>query len=120
MSLYLGKKLKEKRAKHQRRKIKSNTKIKSHYPEARLIINRSNKFIQAQVVDQTGKIIAMVSDKNTQWGTKSENAKKAGIALATNLKKAKIEKVSFDRNWFLYHGRIAAFADWVREGGIEI
>jgi len=120
MSLYLGKKLKEKRAKHQRRKIKTNTKIKSHYPEARLIINRSNKYIQAQVIDQTGKVIAMVSDKSTQWGTKSENAKNAGILLSKDLKKAKIEKVSFDRNGFLYHGRIAAFADWLRESGIEI
>ncbi|USN57662.1 MAG: hypothetical protein H6766_05685 [Candidatus Peribacteria bacterium] len=52
--------------------------------------------------------------------TKTERAFAAGQTLADLIKKAKVEKVIFDRNGYLYHGRIKAFADGIREGGIAL
>jgi len=117
---YLKNKLKQKLSQYNRRKVKTNTKIKLQQPEARLIVNRSNKYIQWQVIDLSGKVIAMINDKKTSWGTKQENAKKAWLELAKALLKKKVDKVTFDRNGILYHGRIASFADGLREWGIKL
>jgi len=117
---YLKNKLQDKGRRYLRRKKRSNTKVKLQYPEARLVVNRSNKYIWAQVIDQDGKVIATISDKTTSGGTKKENAKKAGEVLGKELKKKKVDKVIFDRNWYLYHGRVAALADGLREAGIQL
>jgi len=120
MTSYLGNKLKAKRQKYLRRKVKTNTKLKAHSDEVRVIVNRSNKYIQAQAIGVDGKVVAMISDKQAQGATKTENAKNAGIKLAALLKKAKVEKVVFDRNGFLYHGRVKAMAEGIREGWISL
>lgn len=117
---YLKNKLKQKMTRYFKRKRRTNTKIKVQYPEARLIINRSNKYVSAEVIDSNGNVIAVMSDKKTSWGTKKENAHKAGVEFAKALIAKKVEKVLFDRNGYLYHGRIAAFADGLREGGIVV
>lgn len=118
--LYLKNKIKNKIRKYLRRKNKTNAQVKSTHPEYRVIINKSNKYITAQVIALDGKVVASMSDKKSEGKNKSEKAKAAGVELAGMLKKAKVKKVVFDRNGHLYHGRVKAFAEGIREGGINL
>lgn len=103
-----------------KRKLKVNTKIKSHKSEYRIIINKSNLYISAQVVDLQWNILANINDKKAKGKTKIERAKLAGEEFGKQLLSKKIETASFDRNGFLYHGRVKAFADWLRNAGLKI
>ena len=89
----------------------------------RLSVFRSNKEIYAQLInDETGVTIASVSSRNKDIetaGNKSEVAQAVGKAIATKAIEAKIESVSFDRNGYLYHGRVKALADAAREAGLK-
>lgn len=116
---YLKNKLQEKIRKYLRRKNKVNSKIKNLTPDFRLIVERSNLYVKAQVLDLAGKVVAVVSDKGANGATKSERAASAGEAFAATLKEKGVEKITFDRNGYLYHGRIKAFADGLRKGGIQ-
>jgi large subunit ribosomal protein L18 len=89
----------------------------------RLVVFRSNRGIEAQLVDDVeGKTLASAS-----WiglpkkfkGTKTDQAAEVGKLIAANAKKARIEAVVFDRGGYLYHGRVKAFADGAREGGLR-
>jgi len=106
------------RIKHRIRKIIFGTATKP-----RLSVFRSNKEIYAQLVDDTsGKTIVSVSsrDKDIEAaGSKSEVAKLVGKSIAEKSKNAGIETVAFDRNGFLYHGRVKALADAAREAGLK-
>ena len=77
-------------------------------------------YVKAQVINATGNIVAHISDKGLKGKTKVERATSAGVALAELMKKQAIVKATFDRNGYLYHGRIAAFAEGLRQGGIQI
>ncbi len=88
----------------------------------RLSVFRSNKEIYAQVInDVDGVTIATASsrDKGMDKGTKTEVAAAVGKAVAEKASKAGIEKVSFDRGGYLYHGRVKALADGAREAGLK-
>jgi large subunit ribosomal protein L18 len=89
----------------------------------RLVVFRSNRGIQAQLIDDLGaKTLASAGHtqlKKTFKGTKSEQAAEVGKLLAANAKKAGIETVIFDRGGYLYHGRVKALADAAREGGLK-
>ena len=102
------------------RKKRVNAKIKSSYPDFRIIVDKSNKYMKAQVIDATGKVLCHISDKDIKGTTKTDTAQKAGEALAALMKKQGIEKAAFDRNGNLYHGRVKALADWIRTWGIAI
>lgn len=102
------------------RKKRVNAKIKSSYPDFRIIVDKSNKYIKAQVIDGAGKVFCHISDKDIKGTTKSDRAQKAGEALAALMKKQGIEKAAFDRNGNLYHGRVKALAEWIRVWGIAI
>lgn len=85
----------------------------------RLSIFRSNKYIYAQLIDdEHGVTLASVSDHNIKGKTKTDRAKETGKALAEKAKTKKITKAVFDRGGFTYHGRVAAVAEGVREGGL--
>lgn len=116
----LSNKLKAKLKKYLNRKNRVNSKIKSHNPEYRIVINKSNMYIKAQVIAVDGAVLACVSDKSVKWNTKTEKAFAAGEQLAEIMKSKKIESAAFDRNWYLYHGRVKAFADWVRNWWIKL
>ena len=116
---YLKNKLQEKISKYLRRKNKVNAKIKALNPEFRLLIQRSNLYVKAQVLGADGVVMATTTDKAAVGATKTERAAAAGEAFAAVLKEKKVEKLTFDRNGFLYHGRIKAFADGLRNGGIQ-
>jgi large subunit ribosomal protein L18 len=89
----------------------------------RLVVFRSNRGIQAQLVDDLeAKTLASASHtqlNKTFKGTKSDQAAEVGKLLAAAAKKAGIETVVFDRGGYLYHGRVKALADAAREGGLK-
>ncbi len=118
--LKITKHIKEATRKFFGRKNRINAKIKSSYPDFRIIVEKSNKFIRAQVIDATGKVMCHICDKDIKGTTKTDTASKAWEALAALMKKQGIEKAAFDRNGELYHGRVKALADWIRTWGIAI
>ena len=92
----------------------------------RVCVFRSNKHIYAQVIsDDRGMTLASVSTLSGDPAVKAkkargvEAAKQVGLALAKICKERKINRVVFDRNGFLFHGRVKAVADGAREGGLE-
>src|SRR5918912_4018454 len=89
----------------------------------RLVVFRSNRGIEAQLVDDLdGRTLAAASWlhlKKPFKGTKTEQAAEVGKLLAANAKKAGLERVVFDRGGYLYHGRVKALADGAREGGLK-
>ena len=89
----------------------------------RLTVHRSNKEIYAQIIDDnTGTtLIASSSLKNddAHKGTKIEQARWVGKSLAEKALEAGITEVIFDRNGYLYHGRVKSLADSAREGGLK-
>ncbi len=87
----------------------------------RVSIFKSNKYVSAQAInDVEGVTLAAVSSKAMGLNVNKENAIKVAAQLAENLKTAGIEKVVFDRNGYLYHGVVAAFADALRDNGIKL
>lgn len=103
-----------------RRKHKTNTVVKQNQPEFRLIVNKSNLYTYAQVVDQSGSIIAQSFDKNLKRANKIDWAKQVGTTIAKILKEKGIQTVAFDRNGHKYHWRVKAIAEGVREGWVNI
>lgn len=86
----------------------------------RLAVFRSNKFIYAQLIDDTnGTTLASASDIKDNKGTKIERAMMVGKQIADNAKKANIQAVVFDRGGFIFTGRVKALADAAREGGLQ-
>jgi len=89
----------------------------------RLNVFRSNKAIYAQVIDDvagTTLVSSSTLELKIKNGGNIEAAKAVGKDVAEKCKKAKINKVVFDRGGYLYHGRVAALADAAREAGLEI
>ena len=89
----------------------------------RVTIFRSAKNIYAQLIDDSQhKTLVSCSTLELKdlKGSKKERALQVGKELAERAKKAGIEKVVFDRGPFLFHGRIAAVAEGLREGGLRI
>ncbi len=117
---HLANKLKEKLMKYSRRKNRINKKIKSRKPENRIVINKSNLYISAQVINKNWEVLALITDKKFKGKTKTERAFSAGEELANIIKTKNLSKLVFDRNWYLYHGRIKAFAEWLRKWGVKL
>lgn len=116
---YLKNKLQDKIRKYLRRKTRVNAAVKSKHPEFRLLMNRSNLYVSAQVLDSLGNVVASTSDKWVAWTLKTERAFNAGEAFAPVLLEKGVKSIAFDRNGYLYHWRIKAFAEWLRKGGIN-
>jgi large subunit ribosomal protein L18 len=105
------------RIKKRIRKIVSGTKA-----NPRLSVFRSNKEITAQLIDDvSGETLIAISSRSKEIvkGNKIEAATAVGKALAEKAQKTGIETCSFDRNGYLYHGRIKALADGAREAGLK-
>ena len=89
----------------------------------RLVVFRSNRGIEAQLVDDlAGKTIAAAGSqhlKKSFKGNKTAQAAEVGKLVAQRAREAGVEKVVFDRGGYLYHGRVKALADGAREGGLE-
>jgi len=103
-----------------RLKAKIRAKIKGVLERPRLSVFRSNKFIYAQIIDDTsGKTLAQANDAKIKKGTKTERAKEVGKMIAEVALSKKISKVVFDRNGFKYTGRIKLVADQARASGLK-
>lgn len=89
----------------------------------RLSVYRSNTGMYAQIIDdESGRTLASASslkDKKANGIPKVEQAKVVGSAIAEKAKAAGIEMVVFDRNGYLYHGRVKALAEAAREAGLK-
>jgi len=107
----------------ERRHKRVRGKVIGSADRPRLVVFRSNRGIEAQLVDDLeGKTLAAASWlqlKKSFKGSKSEQAAEVGKLLAANAKKANVETVVFDRGGYLYHGRVKALADAAREGGLR-
>jgi large subunit ribosomal protein L18 len=93
----------------------------------RICVFRSKKHIYAQVIsDDRGAVLAAVSTLSGDLAQAVkdskgvEAAKQVGLALAKICKEKNIDQVVFDRNGFLFHGRVKALAEGVREGGLAV
>ena len=99
-----------------RRKLEGTT------DRPRLSVFRSNKGIYAQIIDDL-KGITLAAASTTELGEKStlnmESSKSVGKKIAEKAVASGIQTIVFDRNGYLYHGNIKAFAEGAREGGLK-
>lgn len=102
-------------------KLRVRSKIEGTAERPRLTVFRSNKQIYAQVIDDlTGKTLAAASSlKVTEKASKKEIAAKVGEMIAKAAQEAGVTVVVFDRNGYLYHGRVRELADAARNGGLK-
>jgi large subunit ribosomal protein L18 len=110
-----------------RRKRRIRKRVSGDSARPRLTVFRSNKYIYAQVIDDTShKALASASDTQKQLAgvlekceSKVDRAKIVGTAIAKACLARGIKQVVFDRNGYVYHGRISALAGAAREAGLE-
>jgi len=119
MSFKVDKEYRRLKIKQRVRRVVTGTAIRP-----RMTVFRSNKDIYVQLVDdQTGTTLAAASSRAKgiadQKGTKIEKAQLVGKLIAERALESGILAVVFDRNGYLYHGRVKALADAAREGGIK-
>jgi large subunit ribosomal protein L18 len=110
----------------ERCKLRIRKKVNGTESRLRLSVFRSAKHIYAQVIDDaTGATLAHASTlskdlKGTlEEDNKVEAAKKVGALIAKICKSKKIDRVVFDRNGYMYHGRVSALAQAARDAGLE-
>ena len=117
----------QKAERRKRRRRRSKRHAFGTEARPRLVVYRSLSHIYGQLVDDvSGKTLVTASSsekaiapKSNEPVAKTELSSMVGKELAKRAKKKKISKVVFDRNGFLYHGRVKAFADGAREGGLK-
>lgn len=105
-----------------RNKIKTRIRgrISGTAARPRMTVFRSNKQIYVQLVDDLkGATLAAASSKGIEEGNKTEIAAKVGEAIAKKALEAGITEVVFDRNGYLFHGRVKSLADAARKGGLK-
>lgn len=109
----------------QRRKIRIRKKVNGTFERPRLVVFRSNLHIYAQIInDLDGVTLAATSTltlSKTEAGMhcNKSGAEMVGKEIARMAKEKNINQVVFDRNGYIYHGRVKAVADGAREGGLE-
>ena len=109
-----------------RRKVSIRKRVSGTAERPRLTVFRSAKHIYAQAIDDiTNQVLAAASDleegvKGDATGKKkADKAKLVGLAVAKKLLAKNITQVVFDRNGYIYHGRVSAVAAGAREGGLQ-
>jgi large subunit ribosomal protein L18 len=114
-----------KQAARMKRKVRIRKKINGSLGRPRLVVYRSNLHVYAQIVDdENGQTLVASSSLSLSRDGEAlkpnmETAAKVGRDVAAKAKEKAIESVVFDRNGYLYHGRIKALADGAREGGLQ-
>ncbi|MCB0323482.1 MAG: 50S ribosomal protein L18 [Bdellovibrionales bacterium] len=107
----------------QRRQNRVRRKIRGTDERPRLCVYRSLRYTYAQLIsDESGSVLGSVTTKGMDLGgvtaSSKEGAKVLGQKLAVIAKEKNISNVVFDRNGYVYHGRVAAVAEGAREGGL--
>ena len=110
-----------------RKKRKVRSKIEGSAERPRISINRSNKYIYAQAIDDAKRVtivsfssLQLVKKDKIEKINKSQQALMVGKELAKLLKEKKVTRAVFDRNQYIYMGRVKKIADGLREGGLII
>ncbi len=109
-----------------RKRIHSRVRQKIHgsAQKPRLNVFRSNRYIYAQLIDDTsGTTLASASSYEASVaneGSKADQAKEVGKLIAERAKAAGIDRALFDRGGYLYHGRVKSLAEGAREGGLNL
>ncbi len=118
----------ERRERRLRRHRRVRKKISGTAERPRLVVYRSLKHMQGEVVDDVARRVIVGAStlspelkelREKDGVTKTELSRAAGKLLAERARAAGITRVVFDRGGYLYHGRVAAFAEGAREGGLE-
>lgn len=113
---------KKKQVARRKMRVKNSLKTnKSNVP--RIVVFRSLKYLYAQLIDDSRhNTVASCStlELDSVSGDKKTQAHAVGIELAKRAKAQGVNVAFFDRGHFLYHGRVKAFADGLREGGLKI
>ena len=109
-----------KRIGRERRHARIRARIQGTPARPRLAIFKSNRYLHAQIIDDTvGKTLVSGSTKEVGNAKKMDAAKKLGAELAKRAKAAGIEQIVFDRAGFRYTGRVATLAEAARQGGLN-
>ncbi len=108
-----------------RRKVTIRKRVTGTADRPRLSVFRSSKHIYAQAIDDvSGQVLAAASDlepalkAELEGKNKKDKAKVVGKAIGAKLVARQVTTVVFDRNGYLYHGRVAHVADGAREAGL--
>ncbi len=117
----MNKEVKKKVHNLKQRKARIRSRVSGTSDKPRLTLTISNIHISAQIIDDSSSntvaSASTVGKKTT--GSLSEKAKLIGTEIAKSAKAKKVSEVVFDRNGKKYHGRVKAFADAAREGGLK-
>ncbi|MCT8332287.1 MULTISPECIES: 50S ribosomal protein L18 [Leptospira] len=115
-----------KNTKRLRRAERVRYKLRSTSERPRLVFNKTNRYLTAQIIDDAKGVTLVYATTLEKDFPKHENSKKSksaatelGKVVAEKAKKAGVSQVVLDRSGMVYHGKIAAFADSAREGGLE-
>src|SRR4029079_16476000 len=110
----------------ERRRLRIRSKISGTSERPRLSVFRSARHIYVQVIDDVGgRTLATASTLSPDLkstldnDSKTDAAKKVGALIARICLEKQVDKVVYDRNGYLYHGRVKALADAAREAGLE-
>ena len=116
------KKLIEMENRRKKRKTGIRAKISGTPERPRLSVFKSNLYIYAQAIDdQAGVTIVSISNKEEKLlniKSNKEGAAKLGEEMGKRLKEKNIEKILFDRNGYIFHGKVKALADGIRKAGL--
>lgn len=115
--------LKRIKARAKRRSLRTRERLQQNMSLPRASVFRSLKHIYAQIIDDNQHAtLASVSslDLDQKIGDKTAVARAMGVELAKRAKNAGIEAVRFDRGSYLYHGRVKALCEGLREGGLNV
>jgi large subunit ribosomal protein L18 len=110
-------------AKRLKRRRRVRAKVTGTAERPRISVFRSNRGVFAQLIDdESGRTLAAVNwtEDDLKSLKRMEQASKAGQLLAERAKAAGVERAVFDRGGYQYHGRVKAFAEGVREGGLAV
>jgi len=117
-----------KRSDRERRKLRLRKRIRGTEEKPRLCVYRSSKHTYCQLIsDVNGQTIASASSRDKEVASKLDKkstksvdaAKLVGELVAKRIMSKDIKSIVFDRNGFIYHGRVKALAEGAREGGLE-
>lgn len=104
-----------------RRAARVTAGISGTAAKPRLVVNRSNRYVYAQLIDDTkGQTIASVSSRGIAKAAKSAQAMMAGEALAKKAIEKGVKTAVFDRRASKFHGRVKSFAEGAKKGGLTI
>lgn len=110
----------------ERRRYRIRNKVSGNSERPRLTVFRSARHIYAQVIDDSiGRTLAAAGTlspdlkPSLESSSKTDSARKVGVLIARICLEQKIDRIVFDRNGYLYHGRVKALAEAAREAGLK-